>query len=88
MTVRDSILEIFEKNKGKTLSGEELAQSLGVSRASVWKAVRSLRGEGYPIFASTNRGYTFMENDILWHYRTPQGEEYDAALAELEAQRP
>lgn len=65
MTVRDSVLEIFEKNKGKTLSGEELAKSLGVSRASVWKAVRSLRSEGYPVFASTNRGYTFMENDIL-----------------------
>ena len=29
-----------------------------------------------------------MENDILWHYRTPQGEEYEAALRELEAQRP
>jgi transketolase len=29
-----------------------------------------------------------MENNILWHYRTPQGEEYEAALAELEAQRP
>ena len=34
------------------------------------------------------KGVSFMENDILWHYRTPQGEEYDAALAELEAQRP
>ena len=65
MTVRDSVLEIFEKNKGKTLSGEELAKSLNVSRASVWKAVQSLRSEGYPIVASTNRGYTFMENDIL-----------------------
>ncbi len=34
------------------------------------------------------RGVSFMENDILWHYRTPQGEEYEAALRELEAQRP
>lgn len=65
MTVRDSVLEIFEKNKGKNLSGEEIAKSLGVSRASVWKAVQSLRSEGYPVIASTNRGYTFMENDIL-----------------------
>jgi len=22
---------------------------------------------------------------VLWHYRSPQGEEYEAALAELEA---
>ena len=34
------------------------------------------------------KGVSFMENDILWHYRTPQGEEYEAARLELEAQRP
>ena len=34
------------------------------------------------------KGVSFMENNILWHYRTPQGEEYEAALKELEAQRP
>jgi transketolase len=30
------------------------------------------------------RGVSFMENSILWHYRSPQGEEFDAAMAELE----
>lgn len=49
-------------------------------------------GSGKPsvIIAETTKGkgVSFMENDILWHYRTPQGEEYDAALKELEAQRP
>lgn len=34
------------------------------------------------------KGVSFMENNVLWHYRTPQGEEYEAALRELEAQRP
>ena len=34
------------------------------------------------------KGVSFMENSVLWHYRTPQGEEYDAAVAELEAVRP
>ena len=49
-------------------------------------------GSGKPsvILAHTvkGKGISFMENNILWHYRTPQGEEYDAALKELEAQRP
>ncbi|MBP3636864.1 MAG: transketolase [Clostridia bacterium] len=49
-------------------------------------------GSGKPtvIIAETvkGKGVSFMENDILWHYRTPQGEEYQAALKELEAQRP
>ncbi len=50
------------------------------------------RGTDKPtvIIAETTKGkgVSFMENDILWHYRTPQGEEYEAALKELEAQRP
>jgi len=34
------------------------------------------------------KGISFMENEILWHYRFPhEGEEYDSAVAELEAQR-
>ncbi|MEO1496801.1 MAG: transketolase [Planctomycetota bacterium] len=29
------------------------------------------------------KGVSFMEDSLLWHYRTPQGEEYEAAMAEL-----
>jgi len=29
------------------------------------------------------RGVSFMQNSVLWHYRSPQGEEFIAALAEL-----
>jgi len=31
------------------------------------------------------KGVSFMENTVLWHYRIPQGAEFDAALAELES---
>jgi len=39
------------------------------------------------IIANTvkGKGISFMENDILWHYRTPQGQEYESAIKELEA---
>lgn len=30
------------------------------------------------------KGVSFMEDAVLWHYRTAKGEEFDAALAELE----
>lgn len=30
------------------------------------------------------KGVSFMENSVLWHYRTPQGEEYAAACQELD----
>ncbi len=59
---------------------------------SAFDQARQNAGTGKPtvIIAHTvkGKGVSFMENNILWHYRTPQGEEYDAALKELEAQRP
>lgn len=30
------------------------------------------------------KGISFMEDNLLWHYRDPQGEFYDRAIAELE----
>ena len=43
------------------------------------------------IIANTikGKGISFMENNILWHYRFPhEGEEYDCAIRELELQKP
>ena len=34
------------------------------------------------------KGVSFMENNILWHYRDPQGENYQNALRELRAAMP
>jgi len=37
------------------------------------------------IIANTTKGkgVSFMENSVLWHYRSPQGEEFERALKEL-----
>lgn len=32
------------------------------------------------------KGVSFMENDLLWHYRCPVGDEYDRAVTELEVE--
>lgn len=43
------------------------------------------------ILANTikGKGISFMENDILWHYRFPhEGEEYDKSLEELDKTKP
>ena len=70
MTTRDKLLELFEKNKGRYFSGEEIAKELNVSRTAVWKAVKNLRNEGYEIDAITNKGYALsVKTDIL----SPQG---------------
>lgn len=66
MSTKERLLSILEKNKGTYLSGEELAGSLELSRAAVWKGIQALRGEGYPISAVTNKGYALdRDSDIL-----------------------
>lgn len=47
------------------MSGEELAQALGISRTSVWKAIRQLEMHGLTIEAARNRGYKLVEGDLL-----------------------
>ena len=66
MSTKDTVLELFEKNRGFFVSGERIAGDLGISRTAVWKAVKKLQSEGYEIEAITNRGYCLARtSDVL-----------------------
>lgn len=70
MSVREEVKKLLEANRDKSLSGQEIAEQIGVTRAAVWKAVNTLKQEGYRIEAVNNRGYRLMEeSDIL----SPEG---------------
>lgn len=61
MAVTEDVLELLENAEGP-VSGEEMAEKLGVSRNSVWKAVGKLKEAGYEIDAGTNRGYRLLSS--------------------------
>ena len=66
MTVKETLIRLFEENKGHYISGEEIAQELHCSRTAVWKAVNQLKEEGYEIEAVKNKGYMLsLESDVL-----------------------
>ena len=65
MTVKSRLLELLEQHKGETLSGEDIGRELSCTRAAVWKAVKSLRQEGYPIEAGPNKGYVLAKESNL-----------------------
>ena len=65
MTVKDRVLDALEANRGAWFSGGALAQTLGVSRSAVWKAVSQLREGGYPIRAASNRGYSLEADSAI-----------------------
>lgn len=63
---KNKLLELFENHKGEYLSGEAIAQSLGLSRTAIWKNINLLREEGYDIESTKKKGYTLNTNsDIL-----------------------
>lgn len=66
MGTKENLLALLEEQRGSYISGEQIAGSLGISRAAIWKAIKSLRSEGYEIEAVTNRGYRLSEqSDVL-----------------------
>ena len=66
MSVKTEVLKLLEASRERDLSGQEMAESLGVTRSAIWKAVNTLKKEGYQIQAVNNRGYRLKEeSDVL-----------------------
>lgn len=60
MSVQDAVLSMLMQRQGEYCSGNELAETLGVSRTAIWKAVRQLQTHGYHIDGVPNRGYALL----------------------------
>lgn len=66
--------------------GWAVAEVDGHDHDSLGEALRRDAGEGPRVViahTTKGKGVSFMENSVLWHYRSPQGDEYAAARAEL-----
>ncbi len=57
MNTKDQVLALLLQAEGGSVSGEQTAREIGISRNAVWKAVAQLRQEGYDIASRTNKGY-------------------------------
>ena len=67
------LLELFEAHKGEYLSGQIIAEDLGLSRTAIWKQINALREEGYDIESIKKKGYRLNVNsDILSHTKVNQ----------------
>ena len=66
MNTKENIILALEASKGEYVSGESLAENLGVSRNAVWKGVNELKKNGYPIDSVRNKGYKLnASSDIV-----------------------
>jgi len=58
--MKSKILALLLDAGSSYLSGEAMSETLGVSRAAVWKVIRQLREEGYKIEAIPRKGYRLV----------------------------
>lgn len=65
MSVKNEILNILIAAEGEYISGQDLGEQLFCSRNAVWKAIQSLRQDGYLIEAVTNKGYALVGGDVF-----------------------
>lgn len=62
MKLKQKILMDFLANPSQTLSGQQLCEKYAVSRTAVWKAIQSLKQDGYEIEATPHAGYHFIKD--------------------------
>lgn len=57
LSMKDKILKRFLQVPGEPISGQVLAEELGISRTAVWKHLQSLQEEGYTFDTIKKKGY-------------------------------
>src|SRR5678815_4719167 len=67
MTIDAQILSALRGAGEDSVSGTELSQRLGISRAAIWARIEELRTLGYDIEASPHRGYRLRTVPDLLH---------------------
>ena len=66
MSTKTELLSLLDEQRDSFLSGQEIAETLGISRNAVWKAVKSLQEQGFLIESMPSVGYRLAEKrDIL-----------------------
>jgi len=56
---KEQVLRLLQSG-GEYVSGESISETLGITRAAVWKAVDALRRDGYDVESRKSRGYRLV----------------------------
>lgn len=64
--MRKKIINILKNNVGDYISGEDISNKLGITRAGIWKHIKALRESGYEVESVSNRGYKLINTpDVI-----------------------
>ncbi|NLY79935.1 MAG: biotin--[acetyl-CoA-carboxylase] ligase [Lysinibacillus sp.] len=60
LSMKDKILKRFLLAEGNPISGQQLADELGVSRTAIWKHLQTLQDEGFEFETIKKKGYRLI----------------------------
>lgn len=78
MKTKDQILKILSERQDSIVSGEVLAETIGVSRTAIWKAIKGLQENGFEIETVAQKGYILNDGNrlnpqLIYSYLDNQG---------------
>lgn len=84
----EETVELLDIGKKFRDFGWNVTETDGHDHNELRRALSARFDNGRPVCVIAHtvkgKGVSFMENNVLWHYRDPQGEEYERALFELQ----
>lgn len=66
--MKEQIINLLKENENTFVSGQKISESLGVSRAAIWKYINSIKEDGYEIESVSRKGYKLISSPDLLTY--------------------
>ncbi|MCY6354313.1 biotin--[acetyl-CoA-carboxylase] ligase [Clostridium sp. ZS2-4] len=66
--MKEQIINLLKENQNTFVSGQKISESLGVSRAAIWKYINAIKQEGYEIESVSRKGYKLVSCPDLLTY--------------------
>ncbi|MEA4826614.1 MAG: biotin--[acetyl-CoA-carboxylase] ligase [Clostridium sp.] len=63
--MKEEIIKLLKGNKNNFISGEKISESIGITRAAVWKYIKAIKEDGYEIESVSRKGYKLTSSPDL-----------------------
>ncbi|MCY6372137.1 biotin--[acetyl-CoA-carboxylase] ligase [Clostridium ganghwense] len=71
--MKEQIINLLKENENTFVSGQKISESLGVSRAAIWKYMKAIKEDGYEIESVSRKGYKLVSSPDLLTFEEVKG---------------
>lgn len=63
--MKEEIISLLKENQNNFISGEKISEKFGITRAAIWKHIKSIKEDGYEIESVSRKGYKLISSPDL-----------------------